>query len=65
MSDGIEWVDEPADFDEAPPVIDAVSENLQDPTPPPVITAPPLPRAKTTVMDIATEVLDALTTPEN
>ena len=65
MTEGSEWVEEIIDFEEAPPVMDAVSENLQDPLPPPVLTAPPLPRAKTTVMYIATEVLDALTTPEN
>ncbi|MDY5854440.1 MAG: hypothetical protein SPJ68_02870 [Arcanobacterium sp.] len=65
MSQEHEWVDELADFDEAPPIEDAVSEILQDPSPPPVVTAPPLPKVKTTVMDIATEVLDALTTPEN
>lgn len=65
MTNDPEWVDELAVFDEAPPIQDAASENLQDPSPPPVITAPPLPRAKTTVMDIATEVLDALTTPDN
>ncbi|MGV4302423.1 hypothetical protein QEV67_04335 [Trueperella pyogenes] len=63
-SDVSQWVEELTELLEAPPIIDPEPESTEPALPPPVITPPPLPKAKTTVVDLATEVLDALTSPE-
>ena len=61
---GSEWVEELADgLDEAPPIIDAQSINDQAAKAPKALKAPDLPEPVVEVMDVAYEVLDALTTP--
>lgn len=62
--EGSERVEElAAELDEAPPIIDAQSINDQAARAPKALKAPELPEPVVEVMDVAYEVLDALTTP--